>query len=297
MEQGPVMADSNGTDLAGAADGDGVEKNAGHPAFTWYLSLSYDGTAYHGWQIQPGQCTVQGQLQERLRRLFRDNELRTVGSSRTDAGVHALDQRVSFEATFPGELDSEQLKFILNRWLPDDILVNWAEERPPGFSARFDNHGKAYTYVIATKRLSPLFTRFAWPYHRPLDTGAMAEAALLLEGEQNFQSFAVNPKREIESWVRRLHRVQVLECDGLVCVNVVGESFLYKMVRSIVGWLVCVGAGRARPADTTTVLAARNRCAAAESAPSQGLFLARVFSAVDEWQDYTADIPPFAWRH
>jgi len=263
----------------------------------WHLSLAYDGSRFHGWQVQPRLRTVQGELRDRLRRLFADPELLVAGTSRTDSGVHALDQQASFEAETPEDFTAERLHYILNRWLPDDVMVKTVREAPPGFNARFAAAGKAYTYVVNPGgRLLPMFSPFVWTYHRQLDVAAMQEAAQHLVGEHDFSSFSANPKRAVDSHVRRVHRVDVIPVDGLICFDVVGSSFLYKMVRSMVGWLVHVGSGGAAPAATAEVLAAQDRSRAADSAPGQGLFLTRVFFDPDAWRNYEPLVPPFRWQ-
>lgn len=266
------------------------------PESSWHLRVAYDGTGFHGWQIQPGQRTVQEELQNRLRRIFRAPELKVTGSSRTDAGVHALDQQVSFAAPTPADLDGDRLRRLLNRWLPADIRVTRASPAAAGFSARYANCGKAYTYCLFQgEKVSPLFARFVWPLPRPLDLVAAAAAAARLEGRHDFASFGVNPKRDLESTVCHLQRVQVIPLGDLVCVSVVGDRFLYKMVRGLVGYLVHIGHGHAAPDEVPRVLAARDRCAAAQSAPAAGLFLARVFFDEEERRIYTPRLPPFAW--
>lgn len=266
------------------------------PPRTWHLRLAYDGSAFHGWQVQPGQRTVQGQLLQRLQRLFRAPDLQVSGTSRTDAGVHALDQHLSFTAPTPADMDGERLRRVLNRWLPEDIRVTAADLAPADFSARYANCGKAYTYsLFQGEKISPLFARFVWSLHQRLDVPAMQQTAALLVGEHDFASFGVNPKREIESTVCRLFRVEVVARGDLVCVSVVGNRFLYKMVRSLVGYLVHVGHGNAPPEAVLQVLAAGSRGAAAQSAPAAGLFLARVFFDRAEMEDYQPRLPPFGW--
>jgi tRNA pseudouridine38-40 synthase len=265
-------------------------------ARTWHLRLAYDGTAFHGWQIQPGQRTVQGQVLERLQRFFNAPDLQVSATSRTDAGVHALDQHLSFTVPTPADLDGERLRRLLNRWLPEDIRVTAADEAPPDFKARYANCGKAYTYSLSHgEKISPVFARFVWPLRQRLNLAAMQETAALLVGERDFASFGVNPKREIESTVCHLFRVQVVPQGDLVCVSVVGDRFLYKMVRGLVGYLVHVGHGKARPESVLQVLAACNRAAAAQSAPAAGLFLARVFFTAADLQAYEPLVPPFGW--
>lgn len=261
----------------------------------WHLSIQYDGTDFFGWQVQPHNRTVQGEVRTRLRLMLRNPELKVYGSSRTDAGVHALDQQVSFETVMPPDMTPDKFPAQLNRWLPDDIVVKKAEIAPPGFNARYDNFGKAYTYCLSPGvKVNPLFSRFIWRTPKALDIDAMREAASYLVGENDFASFAANPGRELESTVRNLHNLDVLENgDGLIYINAVGDSFLYKMVRSLTGYLVHVGAGHARPEEAKRVLAAKNRSAAADSAPAQGLFLAKVFLKPGEWQEYRPVLPPF----
>lgn len=264
----------------------------------WHATVAYDGTAFRGWQIQPNLRTVQGELQKRIRLIFRQPELRLSATSRTDTGVHALDQHVSFAAPRSGEMPPDRLRQTLNRWLPEDVQVRSIELARSNFSARYDSIGKAYTYVVYTgEKCHPLFSRFVWQLNRTLELNDMREAARHLVGEHDFSSFAVNPKREIATNVRRLHRVEVSSAGDFVFFNVVGESFLYKMVRSIVGYLVFVGRGAARPDDIVELLQARDRCASVYTgAPGQGLFLAKAFFDEDAWHTYEPLLPPFTWQ-
>lgn len=260
----------------------------------WHLTIAYDGSNYFGWQVQPKHKTVQGELLRRLRLLLRDPELRIYGSSRTDAGVHALDQQVSFSVVMPQPFSAEEFAAKLNRWLPDDIVIKAARICPQPFNARYDNAGKAYTYCLSPgKKVNPLCSRFVWRTPRPLDLAAMRAAAKHLVGTLDFASFGVNPGRVLDSTVRTVHRLEILEQDGLYYVNILGESFLYKMVRSITGYLVHIGLGHAQPEDSLTVLAGKQRSLAADSAPPQGLFLAKVFFGPEEWYDYLPILPPF----
>lgn len=276
--------------------------STGHPSpsdsasRTWHLRISYDGTDFHGWQIQPNVRTVQGDIQARLRRLLAQPDLRTTGTSRTDAGVHALDQHVSFECPTPSAFDAGRLRMVLNRWLPADVAILDVEEAESGFSVRFDCVGKAYTYCLFLgEKPSPLISRYVWHLPRPLDLEAMAAAAAQMTGEHDFASFAANAKRDLVSTVRQVLDVRLDSLGELLCITVVGRSFLYKMVRTMVGYLVHVGLGKSGPADVGRVLRERNRCAAAESAPAAGLFLCKVFFDESEMQGYEPVIPPFRW--
>lgn len=264
------------------------------PERTWHLQVSYDGSAYSGWQVQPIRKTVQGEIRHRLRLMFRCPELKVYGCSRTDAGVHALDQQVSFTAPTPDDFTTEAVLAKLNRWLPDDIVVLSAAWREEGFNVRRHNVGKAYTYCLSPgRKINPLLARFVWRTPRPLDLEAMRAAAQFLVGEHDFASFAANSGQEVDTTVRNVQRLELLEEHGLIFINVIGESFLYKMVRGLAGYLVHVGAGHAKPEDAWTVLQAKDRSQAADSAPAKGLFLAKVFWKQNEWKEYQPLLPPF----
>lgn len=271
-----------------------LQENAERPEITWHLNLAYDGTDYSGWQVQPDHKTVQGELLKRMRLMLQAPELRIQGCSRTDSGVHALDQHASFRFATPPEMTPEWLKHKLNRWLPEDILIKSVSIAPDDFNPRFDNFGKAYTYCISPgEKVNPIAAKYVWKTPHALDTDAMRQAASFLVGNHDFASFTANPGKEIDNTVRNLHRLDVLESDGLIFISAVGESFLYKMVRGLTGFLVHVGSGYAAPEDALRVLNAKDRTQAADSAPAKGLFLAKVFWTEDEWQSYTPVLPPF----
>ena len=265
------------------------------PTRCWHLTVAYDGAAYHGWQVQPQCVTVQAELESRLRLLFRDPQLRVAATSRTDAGVHALDQHVSFSCPTPPGLDPPSVRRTLNRWLPDDIRIMAVEQAADGFHARHDSWGKTYTYVIVTGDVcDPFRARFVWRHPRPLDIAAMREAAGVLVGKHDFASFGVNPKRELETTVQELLALDIRACGSTVALHVTGRSFLYKMVRSIVGFLAKTGRGEWAANRARTVLRERDRASLrADTAPAQGLFLARVFFSEDEWHCYEPGLPSF----
>jgi len=283
------------TDLIIAAPTPATAGDApGADAPVWHLVVAYDGADFHGWQVQSDLRTVQGELLKRLRGLLRMPDLRIAGTSRTDAGVHALDQHVSFQAKLPGDMDGPRLQIILNRQLPPDMRVLRAEQAPPGFHARYSAWGKAYSYMLYTGKVcNPFAARYVW--HRPgdLDVEAMRRAAACLTGKHDFASFSSNPRREIETTVREILALDIVEGPEWICFSVAGRSFLYRMVRTIVGFLVAVGAGRRRPEDAADALEARERTRLnADTAPAPGLFLARVFFSEYEWKTYRPVIPP-----
>jgi len=264
----------------------------------WHLVLAYQGSLWHGWQKQPGVRTVQGELESRLRSIFSDTEIRTCGTSRTDAGVHALEQHVSFSTAGNHGLTPAELRQRLDRWLPPDIRVIAAEHADPSFHARHSASAKAYTYTVCVSAHSlPFITPFVWRCGRALHAERMREAARHLTGTMDFAAFAVNPRRSEESTVCTVHRLEIHAVGDLLFLNVIGNRFLYKMVRSIVGYLVLhAGADPAwRPDELKTLLSSGARNPQVQTAPAEGLFLAKVFFEEKAWHEYVPHLPPFAW--
>ena len=264
----------------------------------WHLRLSYHGGGYSGWQIQPRGRTVQAELRERLRKLFHDESLEIQATSRTDAGVHALDQNISFvePVSERPKKTPDRLRFLLNRWLPPEIRVTQAGMQPANFHARYSALAKAYTYVIENADSpSPFSAAFAWQFSARPDLSRMRAAANLLVGEHDFAGFSANPRRELESTVRTIHRFEVLAEGARIYLNVIGNGFLYKMVRGMAGYLAEAGLDTEwSPAECRAILAAGKRTAKVKTAPPHGLFLARVFFAPGEWLEYRPLLPPFA---
>lgn len=246
---------------------------------TFSLSLGYRGAAFNGYARQPGQLTVQGDLEHALGILLH-RDVDTVCAGRTDAGVHARRQVVSFdvdedEAT---AIDTHRWLRSLNALTHDDIVVRSVDERVPGFSARFDAQSRIYRYFICTTPTPPLFSDgFCWHVPDELDLGAMAQAGMFLEGEQDFKSFCKAESAEGKPTYRNVHRISVdrvdMLDDGMVCIEVEANAFLHNMVRTLVGTLLMVGRGKRSPRWVFDVLDARDRRAAGETAPAEGLVL------------------------
>ena len=256
------------------------------PAGAFALTVSYDGAPFAGFARQPGRATVQGRLETALSTVLR-REVTTVGAGRTDAGVHALGQVVSFEAD-GSEPDSSTLLRSLNALVGDGIAVVGVRRAAPGFSARFDAEAREYRYRLAPGPVSPLFLeRVAWWTRGGLDLSAMREAAASLVGEHDFRSFCVAESADGRSTTRRVELVEVAPEEHLgehcVTVRVVGNAFLHSMVRVIVGSLVEVGAGRRDPAWLAEALAACDRSAAGPTAPAHGLTLWHVSYPEECW--------------
>ncbi len=243
------------------------------------LILSYDGSDFAGWQVQPNAPTVQGTLSTAIGRVTGEKVL-PQGSGRTDAGVHALAQ----VATFVTESPVPTANFVkaLNDLLPSTVRVLKVEEAAADFHARKSARGKTYRYRIYREAICPPFlSRYVWHYPFPLDEQAIAQAAGLVQGEHDFTSFAaVDPERGREgepvSNVRHIFSsVWGRQGDELV-YTVKGSGFLHHMVRNLVGTFILVGKGTLSAEDVTGILKARNRSAAGATAPASGLYLVGV---------------------
>jgi tRNA pseudouridine38-40 synthase len=243
------------------------------------LILSYDGTDFAGWQVQPDAPTVQGTLALAIGRITGEKVL-PQGSGRTDAGVHALAQSV----TFVTESSVPTANFVkaLNDLLPDSIRVLEVSEAAVDFHARKSARGKTYQYRIFRGAICPPFlARYVWHYPFPLDEAGMIEAAQLVEGEHDFTSFAaVDPERgrdgETVSNVRTIFSSEWQREGDEFIYTVKGSGFLHHMVRNLVGTFILVGKGTLKSGDLTRILCARDRSAAGATAPASGLYLVQV---------------------
>ena len=237
------------------------------------LTITYDGSAYHGWQIQPGLRTIQGVITEAIQDLL-GSEVRLFGASRTDAGVSALGQVGLIQIDSP--IPTENLAKAITDRLPADIAITEAVEVPEGFDLMGAVTSKLYRYTIFTGQVRPVLQiRHCWHLPTKLDTTAMAEAARLLVGKKDFKSFASAADKR-ENTVRTIFRCDICnneEENDLLYVEVEGDGFLYNMVRNIVGTLVEVGVVRWRPEKINEILEAKDRTAAGQLAPAQGLCL------------------------
>jgi len=243
------------------------------------LILSYDGSDFAGWQVQPDAVTVQGTLASAIGRITGENVL-PQGSGRTDAGVHALAQ----VATFVTKSSVPPANFVkaLNDILPASVRVLEVEEAAPDFHARKSARGKTYRYRIYRAGICPPFlARYVWHYPYPLDEEAMAQAAGVVEGEHDFTSFAaVDPERGREgaevSNVRHIFSSSWERQGDEFIYTVKGSGFLHHMVRNLVGTFILVGKVTLKTDDVTRILEARNRSAAGATAPASGLYLVNV---------------------
>jgi tRNA pseudouridine38-40 synthase len=238
------------------------------------LTLSYDGSAFNGWQTQPGQRTVQETLETAIASLTGEARLRVNAAGRTDAGVHAVGQVVNFHSDTPHPADT--ILRAVNAHLPDDLVIRAAVEVPESFDANRDAFRKLYRYVIHDGDTpDPFLRRYACQARRRLDDAAMRQAAECLQGRHDFHSFETEwPNRS--SSVRTITHLALNRFGDWLWLDVEADGFLYNMVRAIAGTLMNVGRGYWPPEQVAAILQAEDRRLAGPTAPAQGLFLMRV---------------------
>jgi tRNA pseudouridine38-40 synthase len=233
------------------------------------LKVAYDGGSFHGWQVQPGLPTIQGEL-ERIVSEIEGAPVQVAGSGRTDAGVHALEQVAAF--SFENPIPMPNLRKAMNRLLPPTVRVISAEEVAPEFHPRFDAKAKTYEYrIVRTEVCSPFDWPYAHHYPYPLDEERMAQFARVLEGEHDFTVFAAADESDAEgrSKVRTIFSSTLAGGGGRLIYRVRGSGFLKHMVRNIVGTLI--EAGRGNLADPSAL-----PVKSGPTAPAKGLFLVNV---------------------
>jgi len=235
------------------------------------IRLTYDGTGYCGWQVQPNGMTVQERLETAIEQIS-GTRPRVHGSGRTDQGVHARCQVAHCD--LPPEVAPRTLQQGLNGILPPDIRVLGVSKVPHSFHARHSAKGKQYRYFIWNGPTMPPYLRHMRAHVRQkLDTDTMQQAADLLVGNLDFAAFSANPNRDVESTVREVRQIRVLKKGHEIVIVATGEGFLYKMVRSLVGFLIRVGEGAVSPEEAFAILGTRKRTARVPTAPPGGLFL------------------------
>lgn len=237
------------------------------------LIVSYDGTDYCGWQVQPGKRTIEGELNKALCSLLRE-EIAVIGASRTDSGVHGLGNIAVFdtESRIPGE----KFSYALNQRLPEDIVVQQSCEVAPDYHPRKCSSTKTYEYRIWNDPFpNPLNRRYTTFVYMPLVAERMAEAAQYLVGEHDFTSFC-SVATQVESKVRTIYSLDVIREGKLITLRVKGSGFLYNMVRIIAGTLIKVGQGAMEPEQVREILEAMDRRKAGPTAPPEGLTLVEI---------------------
>lgn len=236
------------------------------------LTVAYDGTNYHGWQLQPNVITVESVLNDKLSELFHE-DIKVIGASRTDTGVHALGNIAVFDTE--ARMPAEKVSYALNQRLPEDIRIQKSEEVPQDFHPRHQNSRKTYEYKILNGEFpQPVYRLYAHFTYVPLDVERMQQAAEFLVGEHDFKSFC-SVNTVAETTVRTIYGIQVEKENEMITIRVTGSGFLYNMVRIIAGTLMEVGRGNLAPEDMTTILDALDRTKAGPTAPACGLTLVK----------------------
>ena len=237
------------------------------------LTVAYDGTDYCGWHVQPNGMTVEEILNRELSALTGE-EVKVIGASRTDAGVHAEGNVAVFD-TETG-IPAERIAYALNCRLPEDIVAVKSEEVPGDWHPRYQCSVKTYEYRILNREMpDPVCRRSTVHVSYPLNLGDMRTAAGYLKGEHDFKSFC-SPHTEVKDTVRTVHSLEIEKEGDIITVRISGNGFLYNMVRIIVGTLINVGRGACPPEKVKEILEARDRRKAAATAPAKGLVLKHI---------------------
>ena len=243
----------------------------------YLITISYDGTEFSGYQKQPRERTVQGELEKALKEISGGKKIDVHASGRTDAGVHAMAQRIHFDLEV--NITCEKLCKALNSLLPKDIFVRRVEEVPNEFHARFSAIGKEYIYKLNMGEYNPLERNYVYQHNEKLDVVEMERAMKYLEGTHNFKSFTKTDE-EKDDYVRTISQTSLIRDSkdiNKITFVFVGTGFLRYMVRNMVGTLIMVGQGKLRSEEIIDILRKENRTVAGKTARPEGLYLKNVF--------------------
>jgi len=255
------------------------------------LEIAYDGRNYYGWQQQPNVVTVQQKIQDIMAKLYGMESLKLYGSSRTDRGVHAMGFAAHVHLDDSPYIPLEGLREAVNNLLPKDIYIRKVSSVSPEFHARFDAVGKAYTYVINLGGRTPFLKDYAWQMEYLTNFDEMRKALDLLEGEHDFAAFAVQAHK-YEDTVRTIYRIDMQRFGDLLCFTFVGNGFMYKMIRSLMGTIVRIGQQKAMAPWITRALNGGCRADMADTCPPQGLYLMKVFYDEESLHSFKLEKPP-----
>ena len=238
-----------------------------------FLRIAYDGTNYHGWQIQDNGITVEEIINRKLTELLGE-KIAVIGASRTDSGVHALGNVAVFDTDT--RIPADKISFALNQRLPEDIRIQESKEVAGDFHPRFCNSRKTYEYKILNRRFAmPTERLYSHFVYMPLDFEKMKEAAEYIVGEHDFKSFC-STRTQVENTVRTVYSLELDKKGDMIYIRICGNGFLYNMVRIIVGTLMKVGLGFYPPEHVREIIAAKDRNAAGPKAAVCGLPLIRL---------------------
>ena len=243
----------------------------------YFMTISYDGSDFKGYQKQPRCRTVQGEIEGVLKKINGDKEVSVKASGRTDAGVHAINQKAHFDLA--EEIDCDKLLKSMNSMLPGDVYVKNIEKVSDNFHARFDAIGKEYIYQINMGEYNPLERKYVYQHNSKLDVVEMQRAMKYLEGTHSFKAF-VCADDEREDYVRTLSQTNIirdLKDVSKITLVFVGDGFMRYMVRNMVGTLIEIGEGKRRSDEIIDILKSEDRTKAGKTALAMGLYLRNVF--------------------
>lgn len=243
----------------------------------YFMSFSYDGSKYKGYQKQPNEKTIQSEIESALTKINSNNEVTIHASGRTDAGVHAINQKAHFD--LEQIIECNKLKNSLNSLLPDDIYIKGIVNVKDDFHARYNVKAKEYLYIINMGTYNPIEKDYIYQYNKRLDVTEMERALKYLEGKHNFKSFT-KCDEEKDDYIRTIVQTN-LERDpkniNKITISFLGTGFLRYMVRNMIGMLINIGEGKYKSEDIIKILEAQDRTKAGICAPSCGLYLNDVF--------------------
>ena len=243
----------------------------------YFITFSYDGSKYSGYQKQPNKRTVQGELEKVLQKINSNVVVNVSASGRTDAGVHAINQKAHFDLI--KDLDESRLHLSLNGLLPRDIYIKRVEKVAYDFHARFNVCSKEYIYVINMGEYNPIECDYVYQYCKKLDLNKIKDALKYLEGTHNFKSFTKSDDIK-DDYCRTIIKTDIVndsKDDNKIIISLLGTGFMRYMVRNIVGVLIEIGEGKRSVDDIKMVLQAEDRNKAGKTAPPEGLYLKDVF--------------------
>ena len=239
------------------------------------LIIAYDGTDFHGWQIQPEVRTVAGEIKFALEKILR-HEISLTAASRTDTGVHALGQTADFHTD--NSIETGKLLHALNGVLPDDVAVKSIEEVSEDFHSTHNAKGKHYRYTIRLCETDdPLTRKYHWWYHHKLDVDKIIDAAKFLTGTVDFIGLEINSGNPDVETIREISEIKIIREDDDLIIDIFGKSFMYKLVRSMIGLLIAAGNGKIQLEEIPEILSGKNEHRRTDVAPPQGLTLIEVF--------------------
>lgn len=237
------------------------------------FTMSYDGTAYHGFQIQKEEVTIEGTLKEAIFKLTGEN-VDIIGCGRTDAGVHAMNYTFNFKTN--SGIPCEKFPIALNTVTPDDITILSCEEVCIDFHSRFCAKNKTYRYIIYNGKFrNPFMNRYSYYYKHKLDIGKMLIAKKYIEGTHDFSCFMAQGS-VVRDTVRTVYSIDIDNKDDRIIIDICGNGFLYNMVRIIVGTLIGAGSGKIEPEALKSIIDSKNRENAGMTVPPNGLYLKEV---------------------